>query len=80
MGVCCLIRTDSATPEELATIWRHRLCGTSPGNPKWIERPYDDILTGLAVPRSHLIFRPGAKPVLPAGVKRIEDIEGFITE
>jgi hypothetical protein len=68
-----------ATEMEIALIMGYRVTNATPGNPAW----YTCLRAqrrGSGIPVGYLKFRPGAKPVLPAGVKRIEDIEGYLPD
>jgi hypothetical protein len=68
-----------ATLGQLVEVWWHRGMKTSPGMPEYYLREKSRARDGL-IPLSVLKFRPGAKPVLPAGIKRLEDIEGYEPE
>jgi hypothetical protein len=69
----------AATPEQFALYLAHRLSGTSPGDPAWYRR-LKSQRHDFGLPVGYLKFRPGAKPVLPAGVSRLEDLEGYLPD
>lgn len=66
-----------ATTEQLVEYWLHRGAGTSPGDPKWVINQRNRNKIQYLIPRSDLLFRPDAKPKFPAGITRLEDIEGY---
>lgn len=69
-----------ATEEDLVLIQAYRLTDASPGNPSWYAKYRQKKDYGGDVPAAYLKHRPGAKPVLPKGVSRIEDIEGYLPD
>lgn len=71
-----------ATPQQVTMRLAYWLSMATPGNPAW----YDKLMIARGRGAAGLMgielvtFKPGRKPVLPAGVKRIEDIEGYLPD
>lgn len=67
------------TLQQIIEMWWHRISKTSPGNPKWYVRTNSAYLSTdrKELGSSYLKHKPDAKPVLPKGVTRLEDIEGY---
>jgi hypothetical protein len=64
---------------EVALVMGYRATDATPGNPAWYAR-LQARRRDFGLPVGYLKFRPGAKPVLPAGVKRLEDIKGYLPD
>jgi hypothetical protein len=73
---------SAATPEQVALYLAHRISGTSPGNPKGYALRHQtyDRLDNREFGKTELKFKPGMKPKLPAGVSRLEDLEGYLSD